>query len=521
VKPIISALRGDSVNAHTALNGIQHISTLHPITLVRSPQVEVRGVLRLTPRWMRFPPREYNCRAHRAHGLLHLPPELLEIVARKMGKRARLLCTQLRQACGPPGAELRLEAAAAAPEEPEAAATYTFLSPLSSSIIQSWRQPVRCLDLGDDTIVDGRARHLITEALPNLLELSCGGIDPFRGASSTTPHTSLTSLRAITAYNMQSVAAFAPNLRSLHIAGVLGNNSQSATADMFSALTLLPRLQHLEATFESFLLTPPSSFRAAMRALTALTHLGLDIDCWDDHGVASPEMLQSFAQALAGLPLLSSVRLCGTFRVLVPPLGAALQALSLTSLHVGHTPFSDYEEHPPLADLGGLLPDISAMPLLRHLGLSGCGAFLAAYQRMLTVGAGDNGPLRSLELTGVPLSQLGMTCSMLEHLPGLTSLSLQVTDTLAGYQEQPQDTLRLADTLSTHTKLQHLTILAMNLHGFVPCLAGLSALTHLVLSFSPAGELQRGDLQVVSMLTGLKKLTLYAGNISALSAHGA
>jgi hypothetical protein len=317
--------------------------------------------------------RAYNAGATNGSRLLHLPPELLEIVARKMGKRARLLCTQLRQACGPPGAELRLEAAAAAPEEPN---TYTFLSPLCSSIIQSWRQPVRCLVLGNDTIVDGRACHLITEALPNVLELSCGGFSPLLGAASTTPHISLTSVRAITAYNMHGCAAFAPNLCSLHIQTMLDDNYRSADAHTFSALTALTGLQRLEVPFNSYLLTPPSSFCAAMRALTRLTHLGLHIDCWDVDHIGSHEMAQSFAQALAGLPLLSSLQLCGDISMLGPSLGAALQALRLTSLHLQHEPFRNDDEDPPPAHLAGLQPDISAMPLLRNLGLSGCGAFL-------------------------------------------------------------------------------------------------------------------------------------------------
>jgi hypothetical protein len=107
---------------------------------------------------------------------------------------------------------------------------------------------------------------------------------------------------------------------------------------------------------------------------------------------------------------------------------------------------------------------------------------------------------------------LRTACRFLERLPGLRSLSLQVITLLAGHQEKPQDTLQLADTLSTHTQLQHLEMRA-DLHGYLPCLAGLPALPSLGLSFLPHGELQRGDLQVVSALSGLRKLSLQAASI--------
>jgi hypothetical protein len=429
--------------------------------------------------------RAYNSQATNSSDLLHLPSELLCIIARKMGKRARLLCTKLCQLYGALGTTIRVDAAA----DPN-----HVLSLSQRSIIRSLRHPsaVRRLVLGHNTSLDGHACCFIAEALPNLLQLSCGWVHPpdTLSASGITAPTSLTALSTLdVSYMTQSFAAFAPNLRSVLIRKTFFN--PAAAVCMWGALASLRGLQCLRAPLSSVHLVPsamhPSSFSSAMEALTGLTHLGLHVDWLRTAYIDSPEITQSFAQVLAGLPLLSGVSLCGVVSVLGPSLGAALQALGLTGLHVVES----------LSSRDGL----AVWPFLR-----------ACQQAPL---GGGSGPLRALALTEICLGQdLDRVCAMIARLSGLTNLTLQATDTRPGRHHQPQSTLQLlADTLHTHTQLRRLGICA-NLHDFLPCLAGLPALTSLDLSQCLLhGALQRGDLQVVSALSSLRQLSLRPGNI--------
>jgi hypothetical protein len=435
--------------------------------------------------------RAYNSGPASGGRLLHLQHDVLGIIARKMGKRARLLCSQVCHAYGPPGALLRLDSAIHT-------ASY-------QSIIQSYRYPhaVRRLTLGHGVELDGPAWLLIAEALPNLLELTCDRIDTMLHEFRTTTHTSLTSLRAARMIaNVDAVAALAQNLRSLHVAASL----QFWPANqMWGALALIRGLQHLEVPVSTARLSPADSFCAAMEALTGLTHLGLHHDTSQDRGAAAlPDATQPFTEALHGLPLLSSLKLQG-LRWLGPPLGAALQALTLTSLHLERAA-GENQAHLPFTDLAGRLPDISAMPLLLHLGLAGSNIFRAF---SLQLGGGGSRSLRSLALTHVlATSQLGMLRDTLQGLTGLTSLSLGVSGSLH-FQAMPfVATSQLAGALSQLPRLQHLEIRG-NLYGLLPCLAGLTALTSLEVFLVIPLDLQLwAELQVVSTLSSLRKLSL-------------
>jgi hypothetical protein len=461
--------------------------------------------------------RAYNAGASNASLLLNLPPELLGIIARKMGKRARHMCGKLCQAYGAPGTMLQLTTdddggfrrCSANITTPSLSIVKSQPTPYVS-IIVCWRHPhaITRLALGRTVILDGYACGTVA-SLPNLQELSCGGIDPTIGGECIYPLLSLTSMQTLAAINhTHSIAAFAPNLRSLLIEGSQRPTLPSADVGTWSALALLSGLQHLDAPLGACHLRAPSSFCAAIEDLTALTHLGLQRCWWQADDVASVEMTEALTQALGGLPLLSSVSLRGIFSVLGPSLGAALQALKPTSLHLEES--RAYTEGLPAINLAACLPGISAMPLLRHLSLSGPDVFLKAQLRTPMRSEGFS-CLTSLELGDVRVNDVCKACALLERLPGLTSLSLQVINTLAG-QQYPLQTLQLAGALSRHTRLQHLEMRA-DLHGILPFLAFLPALTSLGLSFSPCMDLQRADLQVVRSLRSLRKLSLRACNI--------
>jgi hypothetical protein len=398
-------------------------------------------------------PRAYNLGANNDSRLLRLPRDLLEMIAKKMGKRARLLCSKLCEAYGPPGALLRLDSASASLEQPRAV-----LSPLCQSAIRAWRHPhaVRRLSLGEDVFLHGRSCCLIADALPNLLELSCGRIDPALGGPGITPSTTLTSLRGTTVYTMRSAAAFAPNLRSLHIDSALPDSYWAADVEVWGAVSPLRSLQHLEVPVRLDQFTPPESFCAALRALSGLTHLGLHHRAGHGSEVMPPEAMEAFIQALDGLPLLSSLKLRG-LGCFGPSLGAALQARTLTSLHLE-------ERSLPVAanaSLSGCIPDISAMTLLHHLTLTG--RVVVAYS-LLVMRRGE--PLRSvgsLALADVDVMCFGIERAVLDCLPGLTSLRLESSKRgggylLAGHRETPQDTTQLVAVLSRQTRLQHLGV---------------------------------------------------------------
>jgi hypothetical protein len=428
---------------------------------------------------------------------------VLGIIARKMGKRARFLCTQLCQAYGPPGTVLRLESASAHTQRATSVHRKS-----SRSIIRSWRHPlaVRRLDLGHDVMLDGATCHCIAQALPNLLELSCGRIDPSLDAPSISPHTALTSLRAImVTSSMHAIAAFAPSLRLLHY------SHSTASGNMWEALSPLRCLQHLQVPVRIAQLTPPDSFCAAMQALTGLTHLGLHHHMVQDGGPSVMPLgaMECFTKALDCLPLLASLKLRG-LHWLGPSLGAALQGLSLSQMHLEELRVPASALGPPPPDLAGRVPKTHALPLLQHLTLCGNGVLTECWR----VGGRANEWLRSLELTQVDVSQLGAVRDMLTGLSAVTSLGLQVAEVLPRWAYGRQGTvhpgLELAVALPLLTRLQHLEI-SGDLHGYLPCLAGLPALTSLDLSFSQYGVQQRADLRVVSALSSLRKLSLHAG----------
>jgi Leucine-rich repeat (LRR) protein len=389
------------------------------------------------------------------------------------------------------------------------------------SIIRSWHHPaaIMRLALGWNATV-GCDTCCTIEALPNLLELSCGLFDPSHGCAIISPHTGLTSLHIRAApRNLHDIPTYAPNLRSLHIEYMHRTSVSSFVKELFCALADMPCLQHLDVPFNHSALRLPSSFGAAMVALTGLTHLGLH----HHRGQAGvdpmpPDSVQSFTQALAALPRLSSIKLWGIFSMLGPTLGAALQGPRLTSLELQHELWVLVEDprhvpwleamHPP--NQATYPPDIRTMDFLRHLVLSGREIFLGDCAQMLMDGGG-NLSLRSLELADFDVTQLDTACDILACLYGLTSLNLKVTAVPMGHQEEPEATVRLTEALAQHSQLEHLEMCA-NLHGLLPCLAALSTLTSLGLSFSPR-VLQSSDLSVVGTLSGLRKLSLEASNI--------
>jgi hypothetical protein len=439
--------------------------------------------------------------------LLLLPDLVLLTIAKKIGKRARLVCTKLHQAYGPPGAVLSLQ-----PHVPFTTKESLLQFTPYVSIIRSWRHPsaVRRLVLGSDTSFDGTSCSTIAEALPSLRELSCiySSFDPSLdcGAGGITPHTALTQLQLYMATpSMRSIPALAPNLRYLHIESYTFSENEPSSSSVWSALASLSSLQHLELHVLEEQLSPAESFCNAMEVLTGLTHLGL-------HAIGGSVLQDGHAliQALAALPHLASVTIFGV-RMLAPILGAALQAMKLTALHLGDWMWADADTPDEgLPSLSGCLPVISAMPGLEHLAISG--ELLGASDALFQMYRGGSTSLRSLELQHMQWGQMLPACKMLAHLTGLTALSVQFYRCVEG-GGQPACVTRtmlrhLGAALLRHPagQLQRLEILA-DLHGLVPTVARLSALTNLRLSFPVSGVLV-SDLQGVGQLSSLKKMVL-------------
>jgi hypothetical protein len=447
------------------------------------------------------------CRHHnsRASALLRLPDNALEFVARKMGKRARLLCSRLRSLHGSPGAVLRPQPTLY-PRHDEATQTACMVA-----AIRSWqhREAVRRLVL-DDTVVDGPACCAITEVMPGLRELACRVLDPARNSPAHVPiaaHTALTSLCTTTATDIAALATFAPRLQSLEVKETADTPEPEV---MWSALASLRALQHLELPLEGHHLYLPDAVPSAMQQLTGLTHLALRMTgSAVDKGLDEEDVLE-LTDAVAALPQLVSLKLA-EFRALGAPLGPALQALRwLTRLDLKDAQWLRNKAHPSLT---GCFPEISAMPCLQHLTLSG--ERVVGSDDLLRACGGGSTSLKALELLSVGRDVLPAACAVMsQNLPGLTMLNLQVwcwppsPDELA-FHEHDQ---LLTNALSRHPHLRHLEVQAEEL-GFVPWLTTLTALSCLELRFERSGLMRESELEVVGSLTSLKKLAL--GHVDA------
>jgi hypothetical protein len=456
--------------------------------------------------------RDYNAQAsnYESH-LLHLPELVLEAIARKMGKQACLVSAKLCALYGSPGGVL-------CPPKPAARNLYAVAMrwTLCNDVIGLWRYPnaVGRLVVSDHVIMDSHACRTVAGALPHLRELECGAIDPTgdgmadaRRLNGFPTHAALTSLRARSAPNdVRRVVAFAPNLRRLRIGGCTSRYSELSAGELWGALASLRGLQSLQLPVHEQHLSPPDSLCAALSALTRLTHLGLDHDKIAAAAAVPSEHAQQLAQALAALPHLASVEL-GAFRRLGSPLGPALQALRLESLHLRDQCSTSNDA--TLQNLEGCLPALSAMPLLRHLAMSGERLlFSAELQRVF--GAAGSTPLRALEMRGMAHDQLPAVCEALGRVPALTRLSLE----FIGMRDSamPGHDRQLASALSTLTQLHDLEVHSL-MRFFVPRLKCLPSLTSLGLSFhgGRAPSVVTADLRRLAALTGLRKLALPDG----------
>jgi hypothetical protein len=449
--------------------------------------------------------------AHRRHNdaacpLLALPDGALGIIARKMGKRARLLCSRLRSAYGSPGAVLcpPAESAGASGECEDLVP----LPPSVASALRSWHHPqaVRRLVLAG-IILDGPACRTIAEALPALRELRCGDLDAACNNASEAPpvHTSLTRLHVAQhdRDDLLPLATFAPRLQALDISRI---KAPTPPQELWGALASLRSLRSLDLPLHCRHLVDAASLPRALQQLTGLTRLGLDIiDGAVDGGLAA-EDAAVFTLAAAGLPQLASVRMVD-FRALGRPLGPALQAMALTRLELEEVDVANEDFVPSLA---GCFPDLSAMPRLQHLKLSG--AAVVASGELLQACRGGSRSLRALELHALAWDVLPEACAVISHLPGLTMLSLEAEDWRLGLRDEAScdgHYQLLSHALSLHPQLLHLEVTA-EVHGFVPCLTALTALTCLQLRFELTGVAE-SELAVVGSLTGLKTLAL--GNV--------
>jgi hypothetical protein len=350
--------------------------------------------------------------------LLQLPDSALYVIAKKMGKRARLICSQLRSVYGSPGAALRLSTHATSDEQVQR----LLLNPCS--IIRAWRYPdaVRSLDVGYSaaTVVDGACCQAIAEALPNLRELTACYLDPLAGTSwPSASLTALSSLRIIHPFEfsdaMQCVAAVAPHLHALSFAASPQIQHAGPGDAAWRALASLGSLQRLHIPARCSQLTS-AGFSSAMRYLTALTHLGLTLDdgWYEDHPAGGA--LQGFTQALLGLPLLASINI-DNVAPLGPSLGPALQAVRLlSSLQLSQwgdggdaeDDEDESEEVPPNVD--GCLPRIRAMPHLQQLTLHG-GA-IAGSQEFWRMHSGGSATVNVVDVCAGRTEHVPAVCSM-------------------------------------------------------------------------------------------------------------
>jgi hypothetical protein len=446
--------------------------------------------------------------------LLNLPDLILAAIARKMGTRARLVCSKLCQVYGPPGAVL----CPPAPAPCDCSSHIAMHLTPCESIIKAWRHTaaVRRLVVSDLVLLDASACRTVAGALPNLRVLECGRIDPTHedtgAVAGIATHAALTSLHAASAPNdVRRVVAFAPSLRRLRIDQFDGQNSVLSASDLWGALASLRGLQSLQLPVHAQHLSPPDSLSAALSALTRLTHLGLDLNSNVAAAAAVPaEHTQRLVQALAALPHLASVRL-GGFRRLGSPLGPALQALRLASLHLHDGCCHDDDAAPP--GLAGCLPALSAMPLLRHLAVSG-GRIAGSHELLRMLGTGSPA-LNALEMHEVHADQLEAVCDVLAciRLPALTRLSLRFDDGHKQGAFAQWHGGHLAAGLMRLRRLQQLEVHSA-MRAFLTYLESLPALTSLGLSFhGRGGGVFQPDLGVIGTLTGLRRLVLSGNRI--------
>jgi hypothetical protein len=470
--------------------------------------------------------------------LMDLPKPALVIIARKMGKRARLLCSTLCQVYGSPGSVLNADRVLAG-VAPQGHGFFETYSPPMLQRILSWRYPeaITRLELGFDVFFDGPDCRTLTTALPNLRELTCRRIFPEqdkrtdRAASlaslfknignlgakleretiEITPHTALTSLRVMDVFpdTQGHLCTFAPNLRTLYIESFMC--TQGPHYRPWETLVAVPSstsLQRLHMPLITMHLMD-EGFTAVTQHLSNLTCL--ELECMDGLSPASErssvpaDSKRLFAEGLAALPLLARIKL-DCFRSLSPVLGPALQALSgLTSLEMNE--FGSYNWDPSAGrpTLEGCFPDFSAMPSLQHLALNGDQIIGSKeLRKMYSTGSAS---IKSLELRGMQYKQLQAACELLGVVSSaLTNLVLWVKEPDARGSERSQHDQPLRQAVARHTQLQRLDIRA-GLHSFVPWLATLPGLTQLTLVFDHTGVLE-ADLEVVGRLAGLKKLEL-------------
>jgi hypothetical protein len=405
---------------------------------------------------------------------------VLELIASKMGKRARTLCCHLKQVYGSPGASLRLPW----PARDEALAGVTCISG-----IQSWQHPVQRLEVGGAIELDGSSRQVIAESLPGLRELQCRR---FSGTTATLPATPLTALTSLHVCVMDAglpcITAFAPCLRSLRI----GEFAGGAWVELgkWGDLEALTGLQSLDLPRMD--LDLPITAMLFLTRLTRLTHLALHFHPYE-------EMEETFTRVLSALPALSSIKIKG-FRNFGPALGPVLQAMQLTRLELAD---DDAGEH------WDGFPDVLAMmPLLAHLTLHG----QAVIDLAELLGSAGSVPLGALELRSMGPGHLPAACDVLARTSELTTLVFTVEVgpdtphcTLTAQQER-----RVCEALARNTRLQHLDL-------WVPAGASLAswladvpgALTRLELCIS-RWEVTRSDLDALARLSRLTTLALIA-----------
>jgi hypothetical protein len=435
-------------------------------------------------------------RPHPASGLNleQLPDQVLEIIVRKMGKRARLLCTKFCSMYGSPGAILATPSVARSSAELVA-------------VIKSWRyrESIKQLDLGGPPCSDSRDGGALAEALPNLCELACEGVKDDSG-----PCTALTSLRVQDVFpgSQGDLLSFAPSLHSLHIdAFWCTQGPHYRPWDCMLDEPTLPNLRRLHMPLITMHLMD-AAFPSIAHRLTNLTCL--ELECMDGLSPASERPpvpaadRKLFAEGLAALPALARLKL-DCFRSLSRLLGPALQALStLTGLEMNEFGKYDWDGAQARPSLKGCFPDFSAMPSLQHLALGG--DQIIGSKELRKMYSKGSTSIQSLELRGMQYKQLQAACEMINHVAPLTNLQLCVYQPSAGKAARTKYDQPLRHVLARHTQLQRLEVRA-GLHSFVPWLASLPGLTQLALVCDHTG-IPESTLQVVGGLTGLKKLEL-------------
>jgi hypothetical protein len=445
-------------------------------------------------------PRRYH-NVHRCP-LLQLPDDVLGVIAHLMGKQATILCSKMRQVRRSP-VGLCLPFAEIPSTQPASSLPGPTIPYLS--VLRSWPLPVTKLVLGDGIILDGPLCRVIAEALPSLSELTCTEVDPARNCTSAFQLTALTSMHATAAaHDLRALVASAPQLRSLKILRHNASEAPPTKDSVWGPLAYLSNLEELVVPLRSVHL---AAFPSAMRHLTGLTHLGLNLFCRPLQGIG--HLLgdaRRFVDALAALPLLTSAYISG-FAMLAPFLAPALQAMTaLRRLGLEGRYWWDGGEAAahPIPILAGRLPDVSAMPRLECLALHGQGVVSPANMQQLCSAGSDT--LRELRLSGGDFAHLPSVCAALQRLSALTGLVLHSEEAYSSGGMPLHHEELLSGALSMLTQLQN-----VNIHGdigaFTPWLASLHRPTSLKLCYVQGG-LQEADLLALTCLTSLRRLLL-------------